>query len=69
MGTYKNKAYPLRVNEELMNKLAQIAENEHRTRNKQIEYILEKYVEEYEAKQERAEHKQNLERSSVSKTG
>ena len=69
MGTYKNKAYPLRVSEELMNKIAQIAEEEHRTRNKQIEYILEKYVEEYEKQQERAEHKQNLERSSVSKTG
>lgn len=69
MGTYKNKAYPLRINEELMNKLNKIAEEEHRTKNKQIEYILEKYVEEYEKQRERAEHKQNLEKSSISKTG
>ena len=69
MGTYKNKAYPLRIDEGLMNKITTIADAEHRTRNKQIEYILQKYVEEYEAKQERAAKKQNLEQSSVSRTG
>lgn len=69
MGTYKNKAYPLRIDENLMNKVTKIAEEEHRTRNKQIEYILEKYVEEYEAKQERAESKRSLEQSSISKIG
>ncbi len=50
---YKNKAYPLRVDEELMNKITEIAEKENRTRNKQIEYILLNYVKEYEAKQEK----------------
>lgn len=69
MGTYKNKAYPLRVSEDLMNKVAKIAEEEHRTKNKQIEYILEKYVQEYEAKQERATRKQELGESSTSRTG
>lgn len=69
MGTYKNKAYPLRVNEELMNKVAKIAEEEHRTKNKQIEYILEKYVQEYETKQERDSRKEEMGKSSVSKIG
>lgn len=69
MGTYKNKAYPLRIDEGLMNKITTIAETEHRTRNKQIEYILQKYVDEYEATQERESRKQEMGKSSVSKIG
>lgn len=70
MGTYKNKAYPLRINEELMNKITKIAEDEHRTRNKQIEYILESFVNEYEAKQAKERERETLKgKLSESKIG
>lgn len=47
-GKYKNKAYPLRINETTMKKIALIAEKENRTRNKHIEHILETHIKEYE---------------------
>lgn len=49
MGNYKNKAYPLRIDATIMNKLKIIAENNSRTKNKEIEYALKKYVDIYEA--------------------
>lgn len=47
-GKYKNKAYPLRIDENIMNKLREIAEQESRTLNKQIEYILRQWLEDKE---------------------
>ena len=48
MGNYKNKAYPLRIDNELMDKTKKIAELEDRPVNKQIERIIRIFVEEYE---------------------
>lgn len=49
MGEYKNKAYPLRIDGRLMEKLKIIADEHNRTKNKEIEYALRKYVDIYEA--------------------
>ena len=49
MGEYKNKAYPLRIDGRLMEKLKIIADENNRTKNKEIEYALRKYVDIYEA--------------------
>lgn len=48
MGIHKNKAYNLRLEEELMNKVRMIAEKEDRPLSKQFERIIKKYVDEYE---------------------
>lgn len=50
MGKYKNKAYTLRIDESLMEKIKDIAKIEDRTANKQIEHMLRKQLEEYEKK-------------------
>ncbi len=46
-GKYKNKAYPLRIDEEIITQLKIIAKNEDRTLNKQIERILRQWLEDY----------------------
>ena len=43
--------FNLRISEELNDKLIEIAEKEGRSKNKQIEYILKKYIEEYQEKE------------------
>ncbi len=48
-GNYKNKAYPLRIDEALMERIKDIAAKEDRTTNKQIEKILREWVEQYDA--------------------
>lgn len=48
MGEYKNKTYPLRLDNELMNKLRALAEKEDRPLSKQIERIIRTYIKEYE---------------------
>ncbi|MDO4945562.1 MAG: hypothetical protein Q4E74_10230 [Ruminococcus sp.] len=40
--------FNLRISDDLNEKLIKIAEYEGRSKNKQIEYILKKYVEQYE---------------------
>lgn len=49
MGEHKKKAYPLRAEEETMDKIKAIADKEGRTANKQIEYILKQYIDNYES--------------------
>ena len=49
MGTYKNKAYSLRIDADVMDKMKIIADNNSRSKNKEIEYALKKYVDVYEA--------------------
>ena len=46
-GKYKNKTYPLRIDDEIMSQLKIIAKNEDRTLNKQIERILRQWLENY----------------------
>lgn len=47
-GIYKNKAYTLRIDNELMEKLKVIASKEDRPINKQIERITRQYINQYE---------------------
>lgn len=48
MNAYKNKTYPLRIDNELMDKIRKICEIEDRPINRQIERIIRVYVQEYE---------------------
>jgi hypothetical protein len=48
MGTYKNKTYNLRIDNELMGKVRQIAQTEDRPLSKQLERIIREYVNNYE---------------------
>ena len=65
----KKPIIAIRTTEELIEKFQSICDNENRSMSNMGEYLIKKYVQEYEAKQERAEHKQKLEKSSVSRTG
>ena len=49
MGKYKNKAYPLRIDGTIMDKLEIIANKNSRSKNKEIEFALKRYVDVYEA--------------------
>ena len=48
MGEYKNKTYPLRLDNSLMDKLRKLAEIEDRPLSKQIERIIREYISKYE---------------------
>lgn len=51
--------FNLRISEELNDELIAIAEEEGRSKNKQIEYILKEYVKSYNEKQENeAKHRE-----------
>lgn len=49
MGTYKNKAYTLRIDNTLMEKLKICCEAEDRTVNRQIERLVREYIQNYES--------------------
>lgn len=68
MGTDKSlvKGY---IEPELKAKFKKICDLEKRSESNMIEYLINNMVKEYEAKQERENRKQGLERSSISKTG
>ena len=42
--------YTLRVSQELLDKLAYIADYEGRTKNKELEQLIKRHIEEFEAK-------------------
>ncbi len=44
MGVYQ---YPLKIDPEVMEKIKEISEHEGRSVNKQIEFILKKFISEY----------------------
>lgn len=48
MGKNKIKAYPLRLDSELMEKVRAIAEQEDRPLSKQLERIIREYISAYE---------------------
>lgn len=50
MGKYKNKAYTLRIDNDLMDKVRKVAEKEHRKISDQLEMIIEEYINNYESK-------------------
>lgn len=68
-GNYKNKAYPLRIDEALMDKIKEIASKEDRTTNKQIEKILREWVEQYEAEQNKELLKSQITNDRETKIG
>lgn len=47
MGNYY-QPFPLRISEELIEKIKVIAKNHKRSANKEMEFILEDYVKDYE---------------------
>ncbi|MCI8963753.1 MAG: hypothetical protein HFG37_08580 [Eubacterium sp.] len=49
-SAYKNKTYPLRIDNNLQKKVKKIAETEDRTISKQYERIVKFYIEYYEKK-------------------
>lgn len=63
MGTYKNKAYTLRLDNELMNKVRAIAEKEDRKISDQLTKIVKEYVRNYE------EQNGNINIGSISQDG
>lgn len=65
MGKYKNKAYTLRIDDNLMEKVRKIAEKEDRPVSRQLERIIKQYVEQYEQEHGRI----NNQGVSVSKIG
>lgn len=60
MGTYKNKAYTLRIDNELMEKLKQCCIKEDRTVNKQIERLVREYINSYESEHGRIDIQKTL---------
>ncbi len=48
MGQYKNKAYSLRLDKDIMDKIRAIAEKEDRPLSKQFERIIKEYLDKYE---------------------
>lgn len=68
MPTNKPKLQVI-LEEETYKKLKELAEKDKRSLSQMGGLIIEKYIEEYEAKQGREEQKHNLEKSSISKTG
>ena len=51
MSKHRTPAYPLRIEPAIMDRLKDIASEEGRSVNKQIEFIIKKYLEEVEEKQ------------------
>lgn len=60
-------SFMLRISDELNNKLVEIAKNEGRSKNKQIEYILKKYVESYQENNGKININQNNNNNAVVK--
>lgn len=48
MGTYKNKTYPLRINDELKTKMKEIAKIGNRPVSREYETAIILYIEDYE---------------------
>lgn len=57
------------LEEDAYKKLKKLAEEDKRSLSQMGGLIIEKYIKEYESKQERAEQKDKLEKSSISKIG
>ncbi len=57
------------VDDKTKEKFNKICKLENRSESNMVEYLVKKYIEEYEARQERAELKNKLEQSSTSKIG
>ena len=60
-------SFMLRISDELNNKLVEIAKIEGRSKNKQIEYILKKYVDSYQENNGKININQNNNNNAVVK--
>ena len=58
--------FNLRISEELNEKIKLIAEKERRSKNQEIEYILEEYVKKYENENQKIQINQEFNDSSQS---
>ena len=65
----KKPVIAIRTTEELINKFQVICDKENRSMSNMGEYLIMRYIEEYEAKQEKETRKQELGKSSISRTG
>lgn len=61
-GKYKNKAYPLRIDESTLLTVKAIAEENKISANKQIEMILDDYIKEKKIKREIAKTLINIQK-------
>lgn len=59
--------FNLRISDELNEKLIKIAEQEGRSKNKQIEYILKSYVEQYQEQKNKININQNNNKKAIIK--
>lgn len=57
------------LSEDVYIKFKKLCDKEMRTESQMASLIITKYIEEYEARQERETHKQEMGKSSVSKIG
>lgn len=57
------------VEAETKEKFTKICKSENRSESNMVEYLIKKYIEEYEANHKREERKQELGQSSNSRTG
>lgn len=70
MGKHLQKLFSFRTDEEIIEKINIIAQENSRTRNKQIEHILKEFIKDYENKNGKIEIKQiNIENISHSGSG
>ena len=57
------------LNEDIYEKVKTLCDKEMRTESQMASIIITKYINDYEAQQNRTEQKSKLEKSSISKTG
>ena len=57
------------LNEDIYEKIKTLCDKEMRTESQMASIIITKYINDYEAQQNRTEQKSKLEKSSISKTG
>ena len=65
----KKPIIAIRTTDEIIEKFQKICDEESRSMSNLGELLIKKYIKEWEEKQERTEHKEKLEKSSISKTG
>lgn len=70
-GNYANKKPRVQtiLNEDIYEKFKTLCDKEMRTESQMASIIITKYINDYEAQQNRTEQKSKLEKSSISKTG
>ena len=68
MPTKKPRVQPI-LQEDIYEEFKTLCDKEMRTESQMASIIITKYINDYEAQQNRTEQKSKLEKSSISKTG